>query len=390
MATSDPKLTSFLAYVANYLYVYRIKFNKTPSDNVPLKFLANSTPDTITINCCSAEPVVEVGDYWYNGTLLRKCISADPQVQYGFSKTYKSCYTYADAFSSTLLSLNPEIKLDGVSTTTPAPPTGPVVYVKKSGDTMAGPLFLFRSPVEVNEAVNKGFLDSELAKVNAQASKINVRVSVAESNITNLFAAIEALDPNSTKLNELIDRIVAAENSNAVFTAADQKHTDDIDSLKTRVTALEGDNQAIATRTTLGGVKIGAGLNVEADGTISVAENKAKGTTVSNVQTKLVFGTQNFLPVADNTAVLFKVKIIGRNLTIPTEGCAFTVEGMVLNNGNITFVGSPIKSTVAKSNPLWNADVMIDTANKGLVVAVTGTNGSTIRWSAIVDLTITD
>jgi regulator of RNase E activity RraA len=99
----------------------------------------------------------------------------------------------------------------------------------------------------------------------------------------------------------------------------------------------------------------------------------------------LNFGAVNYLALP-LTAVLFKATIIGRNTSVSGQGCAFTVEGMIDNSANTAFVGSTITSRIASSNSSWNVDVVVDTANHGLAVVVTGTSGSTIHWSADVNL----
>ena len=387
MTTSDTKLASFLTYIANYLYVYRIKFNKSPADNVQLRFLANSTPDALTINCCTAEPLMAVGDYWYNGTVLRLCIGDAPEQQYGFSKTYKTCYTYNEAFTSTLISLNPEIVLDnGVTTTTPAPNFN-VQYIKKSGDKMGGPLLLWRMPVEEMESAPKAYIDAETAKLAANDTKLGIRLTVAESGITNLTAALDLLDPNSTKLDDLVARIVSAESSVVAFTTVINEQGTNITDLQNRVSNLEQGKVGIASSTALGSIKIGKTLKVAADGTTDVAYLIGAATTTTNSKTNLDFDGKQFIPVAK--ATMFKISIIGLSNTEPTKGCAFEIQGLAINNaGTLALVGSPSMSLIANANPLWTASVDLDNVNKGLVVAVQGTNGSSITWSATVDLTV--
>ena len=386
MTTSDTKLASFLTYLANYLYAYRIKYNKSPADNVQLLFLANSTPDALTINCCSAEPLSAVGDYWYNGTVLRLCLGDAPQEQYGFAKTYKTCYTYDDAFTSTLISLNPDIVLESGTTTTQAPSSN-IQYIKKFGDEMAGPLILWRMPVEDLEAVPKKYLEDELAKLSANDTKLSVRLTVAESGIANLSAALDALDPNSTKLDVLVARIAAAESSVVTFTTVINEQGTNITDLLNRVTVLEQGSIGIASPTKLGAIKIGSTLKIASDGTTDVAYLIGTATTTTDSKTNLDFDGKQFIPVAK--ATVFKISIIGLSNTEPTKGCAFEIQGMVINhNGTLSLVGSPSMSLIANANPLWTASVDLDNVNKGLVVAVQGTNGSSITWSATVNQTV--
>ena len=226
-----------------------------------------------------------------------------------------------------------------------------------------------------------------MAKLSANDTKLSVRLTVAESGIANLSAALEALNPNSTKLDVLVARIAAAESSVVTFTTVINEQGTNITDLLNRVTVLEQGSIGIASPTKLGAIKIGSTLKIASDGTTDVAYLIGTATTTTDSKTNLDFDGKQFIPVAK--ATMFKISIIGLSNTEPTKGCAFEIQGLAINNaGTLALVGSPSMSLIANANPLWKASVDLDNVNKGLVVAVQGTNGSSITWSATVNQTV--
>lgn len=185
---SDAKLSSLLTYLDNYLYVYRVKYKSESNANIPLTFLTNSMPAKLVINCCIGEPLINDGDYWYNGSVLRKWISNAPQNAYGFSRTYLVCNTYSDGFKTTLVSLNPDIKIDNVTVTTLLPPSGE--FLRRSGDTATGPLYLFRDPEQLQEAANKAYVDNNFIQIDTQYS---AEVFKLKQDIADLYFKITGL-----------------------------------------------------------------------------------------------------------------------------------------------------------------------------------------------------
>lgn len=200
--TPDHRLQAFLSYINNYLHTYRKRYNKTASDPIVLRFLVGNT-DTINIHCALSEPLdtsFKVNDFWYSGSVLRKCVSVEPDEQVGVIRQYKVCYKYADAFSSTILSLNPS--LDGSSslppTVTQNPPTNPNPggvgdAILSGGGTMSGPLYLRERILDAREAVPKSYVDALHVNHQQILSQMSALVQNAASQAQQAVTAMAQL-----------------------------------------------------------------------------------------------------------------------------------------------------------------------------------------------------
>jgi hypothetical protein len=52
--------------------------------------------------------------------------------------------------------------------------------------------------------------------------------------------------------------------------------------------------------------------------------------------------------------------------------------------GATSFVWAPIKTVLGEDNASWDVDVIAEDTNDALVIQVTGSNATTIRWVAMV------
>lgn len=199
------KLRSFFSYINSYLQAYRKKQNLLSGDTVILHFLEGT--DTIRIHCNLAEPdKLKVGDFWYSGGTLRKCIFV---TQEGVQQ-YKVCFTYSEAFSTTVISLNPNLT-SGSSVPLPNPTnpgTGGGTGTENTGDnlktgggTMFGPLYLRQRISEPNEAVPKKYVDDYFANIN---NKVNRLSEIVSNSTTESVRASQAVNSLRTELQEVL------------------------------------------------------------------------------------------------------------------------------------------------------------------------------------------
>ena len=175
MATSDQKLSAFLSYLNGYLHSYRKKYNKSAADCITLRFLVGNT-DTITIYCSLSDPgyrEFKVGDFWYSGSVLRKCKNLIYDDEDGVIRSYEICYFYADAFASSIVSLNPALNNGAGNGHIPENPNpnpetpgsvGSGSQILSGGGTMTGPLYLRERILDSREAVSKSYVDNLIAQ----------------------------------------------------------------------------------------------------------------------------------------------------------------------------------------------------------------------------------
>lgn len=183
-------LSSFLVYLNDYLVSYREFYKKSELSNVQLKYLTEISRNLVTINCCIVEPNVSVGDFWYNGKLLRFCSSNVPLLGSAYKKSYTVIYKYEDAFESALLSLNTDFSSNPV-TTTPKPIVTttiiPSSYLKLTGGEMLGPILLSREAKDPREPVTKNAFDIAISGLNVKQTKI-------ENNLNNTNQQLDIIN----------------------------------------------------------------------------------------------------------------------------------------------------------------------------------------------------
>lgn len=404
------KLQKFLAYLDSYIYEYRAKFGTGIHDNIELRFLVNSTPDSLIINCRSSEPNVQLNDFWYNGALLRKCVGVEPQDELGFNKTYQTIYTYEDAFTSTIVSLNPPLIDSPNSSTVPPQPTLPTSYVRKIGDAMQGPLFLFRNPVENNEAVTKIYVDTE-------NNKLKTRLSFTESSIRALNDTIELLVPDATKFDEVKNRITSLEQTSAAFGTVLNDYSNtvqtldfELDQADIRLSRLESSNTLVqqlqheltelasrvasidtrplpvASKDQIGAIQVGEGLTID-NGILRLQDRVIVGHAISpsDDPTFLDFNGLTLILLGSG-ATYVKVKVVAFNAELD-QSASFLLEGLVHNGNQLSLVGSWLMTLLA-GPPGIGSDILVaahlDSVNKGLSVSCRWRQQT--QWTAQIEL----
>lgn len=201
------KLSEFVGWLSQYLYAYRKHYQIGDSDPVRLRFLVNGSPDTVIIIGCPNEDLgINVGEFWFNGSILRRCISREGRPGTSFSMGYVDVTRYEDQFATTLVSLNPDIPLGQAPTTppNPNPVPGDQDYLRRSGDRMLGPLLLQGDPTDYQEAVPKIYVDNLHKTLQTQLNNLASDQASARRQLGLALADLNAL---KVQLSEFIQNI---------------------------------------------------------------------------------------------------------------------------------------------------------------------------------------
>ena len=149
----------------------------------------------------------------------------------------------------------------------------------------------------------------------------------------------------------------------------------------------------VATTSVVGGVKVGSGLEVAGDGTLtatgSVLLSNGNGTktavaTVATTDASVVTVVAQAVDVAQ--VVQFTADVVGK-----TSGsavvAAFTLEGAIKNVGGTIVVvgGAVLKDIIALEDTSWDANATTD--GSGLVITVQGSAGSSVTWVVSIKTT---
>ena len=149
----------------------------------------------------------------------------------------------------------------------------------------------------------------------------------------------------------------------------------------------------VATTSVVGGVKVGSGLEVAGDGTLtatgSVLLSNGNGTktavaTVATTDASVVTVVAQAVAVAQ--VVQFTADVVGK-----TSGsavvAAFTLEGAIKNVGGTIVVvgGAVLKDIIALEDTSWDANATTD--GSGLVITVQGSAGSSVTWVVSIKTT---
>lgn len=198
-----------------------------------------------------------------------------------------------------------------------------------------------------------------------------------------------------------------------------------------------------ATNSTLGGVKVGSGLNVAGDGTLSanayvlmpatvstlggikVGNNltiSPDGTLNANAATNISYGnfdeandaqsntyvlrnttngagiTELFLDginqrlvVTQNSVWTYEIIVTAKRTDTNTDAAAFKIIGAVARNtaaSSVFMVGTTTSNIViGRTDSTWDAYTDVDISSGALTVKVKGAMGKTVRWVAKVETT---
>ncbi len=113
--------------------------------------------------------------------------------------------------------------------------------------------------------------------------------------------------------------------------------------------------------------------------------------TINNVPaTMYVDGTGGSitLTMPDDSTWSFRVTITGHRTDVNDGHAGYEFKGVIYRDSgaaSTAIQGRLSKTILAESNTPWDANVFADTANGGFTLTVTGQNGKTIRWLALVE-----
>lgn len=113
--------------------------------------------------------------------------------------------------------------------------------------------------------------------------------------------------------------------------------------------------------------------------------------TINNVPTTMfIDGTAGSVTITmpDNSTWTFRITITGHRTDVNDGHAGYEFKGVIYrDSGAATTViqGQTSKTVLAESNTPWDATVFADVTNGGITVTVTGQNGKTIRWLALVE-----
>ncbi len=94
------------------------------------------------------------------------------------------------------------------------------------------------------------------------------------------------------------------------------------------------------------------------------------------------------LILPDNSTWTFTATITGHRTDQSGGHAGYKMEGVVYRDagaGTVSFLGKPIKTVLAESNTPWDINIQADSTHGSLSITVTGQNGKTIRWLALVE-----
>lgn len=143
--------------------------------------------------------------------------------------------------------------------------------------------------------------------------------------------------------------------------------------------------QAVATVSTLGEVKVGAGLAVAGDGTISTTNTilDVNGNGVQTVigtvdTTDATLATALSVTIPSGRAILFVADVAGKNAS-GSAVAGYTLSGVVRNvSGTVSFSGGVMKSTIAEDVTAWDANAA--SGANSFDVTVVGAAATNITW----------
>jgi hypothetical protein len=93
-------------------------------------------------------------------------------------------------------------------------------------------------------------------------------------------------------------------------------------------------------------------------------------------------GLSQRLTVASGRVMTFDILIVAAH-RYGGSSAGYQITGVIRNIGGTTsFIGTSNKTVLGEDNASWDVDAIADDANDALVVQVTGSNATTIRWVA--------
>lgn len=114
----------------------------------------------------------------------------------------------------------------------------------------------------------------------------------------------------------------------------------------------------------------------------------ATGGTPTEMATDGSPATNTRMVIPNDTTWVFHGFVVGRNTGFDNDSAGYEIKGVIDNNATtVAFVGTPTVTALAEDTIGWDVTVAADNINKALVVNVSGSAGTSIRWVATVHIT---
>lgn len=94
------------------------------------------------------------------------------------------------------------------------------------------------------------------------------------------------------------------------------------------------------------------------------------------------------LTLPDDATWTFRITVTGHRTDLGNGHAGYTASGVIYRGAGAattSIQGSVNKVVLAESNPIWDINISADNINGSLRIQVTGENGKTIRWLALVE-----
>lgn len=147
-------------------------------------------------------------------------------------------------------------------------------------------------------------------------------------------------------------------------------------------------NQSLAR--TQGGV-------VQASGRFTTSGDAQAGRYLLRSNTINAFPTELFIDgtagtvrliLPDDSTWTYKITVTGHRTDVQNGHAGYTVQGVIFRGSGAATTalqGTPNKTVLSESNPVWDINISADSVNGSLKITVTGESGKTIRWLALAE-----
>lgn len=134
-----------------------------------------------------------------------------------------------------------------------------------------------------------------------------------------------------------------------------------------------------------------AGGRFASNGDAQTGRYMVRTHTINNTPAEMfIDGTGGSIRLAlpDDATWTFKITVTAHRTDLGNGHAGYTAAGVIYRGAGAATTaiqGSPQKTVLAESNPSWDINISADNINGSLKVTVTGENGKTIRWVALIE-----
>ncbi len=93
------------------------------------------------------------------------------------------------------------------------------------------------------------------------------------------------------------------------------------------------------------------------------------------------------LVLPDNSTWTYNATIVGHCIDESSSHAGYTISGVICNIGatNVTFIGRPIKHTLAETDTSWEVSVSANVGTRSLSFIVRGQDEQNVKWLVLVE-----